>query len=71
MTGLVLQVELALSVEELLPKRLRRYLITETRVIFPNRNLNIIEKLRFNVLALRVAGLIVRRTSQLPSILSL
>ena len=41
--------ELALSVEELLPHRLRRYYITEKRVIIPNRKLNIIEILRFNV----------------------
>lgn len=45
----MLQVELALSVEELLPNKLRRYYIIEERVIFPNRNLNIVEKLRFNI----------------------
>ena len=43
------QVELALSVEELLPNRLRRYFIREQVVVVPNRKLNIIEKLRFNV----------------------
>lgn len=40
---------MALSVEELLPIRLRRYFIRETRLIRPNRDFNLVEKLRFNI----------------------
>ena len=36
---LQLKVELALNVEELMPRRLRRVLITRERVSFPNRTL--------------------------------
>ena len=43
------QVELALSVEELLPIGLRRYFITEEFTVVPNRKLNFLEKIRYMV----------------------
>ncbi len=41
--------ELVLSVEELFPKRLRRYFIIGTREITPNRTLSPFEKFRYTV----------------------
>ena len=43
------QVELALSVEELLPRVLRRRVIVGSREIWPNRKLNIFEKFWYEV----------------------
>ena len=41
--------ELALSVEELLPIGLRRYFITEEYTVMPNRTLSFMENLRYKV----------------------
>ena len=42
------QVELALTVEEQFPKRLRRYFIIGSREILPNRSLTLWEKFRYH-----------------------
>ena len=44
-----MQVELVLSVEELLPTRLRRFFIKEQQTVKPNRKLNLMEKIRFTI----------------------
>ena len=43
------QVELALSVEELFPRRLRRWFIIGSREISPNRSLSLWERFRYSV----------------------
>jgi len=45
----ILQVDLALSVEELMPTRLRRYLITRIYSIHTNRKLNPGEWLKYRL----------------------
>ena len=44
------KVELALSVESLMPKKIRRRLIRQQNKIYPNRKLSAWEYFRFNVL---------------------
>ena len=44
-----MQVELVLSVEELLPTRLRRFFIKEQQTVKPNRKLNLMERIRFRI----------------------
>ena len=46
------KVELTLSVEALMPKSIRRHLVRQKNVIYPNRKFNAWEYFRFNIIGI-------------------